>query len=350
MKKILNLLLILILSTDLYAQTGGTSTYQFMTLPVSGRIASLGGKMISAPGNDLNLVFSNPSLLNREMSNEFALNYSGYFADIHYGYAACSHSFKKFGNFAAGVQFINYGEFTAADQTGNITGTFHAAEYAFNITWSMPIDSTLSVGVSLKPVISEFERYKSTGIAADFGISYVSINQLFTASLAINNLGRQISTYYGGNHEPLPFEIQLAASKKLKHAPFRFFFTAHSLQKYDLLTPGQDNDSNNGQTSPERESAEIEIFSDNLMRHMVIGLEFLPFKSFTLRFGYNYKRRKEMQIPTKISTVGFSWGFGLKISEFRLNYGRATHHLAGASNHFSFSTNMGNLYQKFFTE
>ena len=348
MRKILTILLILIFSIELYAQTGGTSTYQFLTLPVSGRIASLGGKMITVPGSDLNLTFSNPSLLNKEMNNELVLNYSGYFADIRYGYAAYSHSSDKLGNFAIGIHFIDYGEFIAADQTGVLTGKFQAAEHAFHITWSIPIDSTISVGISLKPVLSTFERYRSTGIVADFGVSYISRNRLFAASFTINNLGRQISTYYGGNHEPLPFEVQLAVSNKLEHAPFRFFLTAHSLQRYDLLPPEENTTSNSGYNNSENESSGIEIFGDNLMRHMVMGLEFIPFENFALRFGYNYQRRQELKIPARVSTVGFSWGFGLKISQFRLNYGRATYHLAGASNNFSFSTNMGNLYQKVF--
>ena len=348
MIKLLKILLLLFVSIQLYSQTGGISTYQFLTLPVSGRIASLGGKMISAPGSNLNLTFLNPSLLNKEMDNELVMNYSGYFANIRYGYAAYSRSFGKFGNFAAGIQFIDYGEFIAAGETGIITGKFQAAEHAFLLTWSIPIDSTISVGVSLKPVLSTFERYRSTGIVADFGVSYISRNQLFAASFSINNLGRQISTYYGGDHEPPPFEIQLAVSNKLEHAPFRLFLTAHSLQHYSLLPPEENTDSNNGYNNSEKESSGIEIFGDNLMRHMVMGLEFIPFENFALRFGYNYQRRQELKIPTRISTVGFSWGFGLKISHFRLDYGRATYHLAGASNHFSFSTNMGKLYQKFF--
>jgi hypothetical protein len=43
--------------------------------------------------------------------------------------------------------------------------------------------------------------------------------------------------------------------------------------------------------------------------------------------------------------VGFSYGFGIKISKFHLSYGRATYHLAGASNHFSISTNFSSFYK-----
>ena len=44
--------------------------------------------------------------------------------------------------------------------------------------------------------------------------------------------------------------------------------------------------------------------------------------------------------------VGFSWGFGIKISKFHFSYGRATYHLAGGSNHFSLSTNLSDFYHK----
>ena len=40
---------------------------------------------------------------------------------------------------------------------------------------------------------------------------------------------------------------------------------------------------------------------------------------------------------------GFSWGFGIRISKFHLNYGRASYHLAGASNHFSITTDLSSF-------
>ncbi|MCK7539063.1 MAG: hypothetical protein MZV63_53105 [Marinilabiliales bacterium] len=67
------------------------------------------------------------------------------------------------GTFAAGVSFISYGSFTEADIAGNITGTFTAAEYAFNIIWSYRIDTSFTVGINIKPVLSNLERYFSAG-------------------------------------------------------------------------------------------------------------------------------------------------------------------------------------------
>ena len=83
-----------------------------------------------------------------------------------------------------------------------------------------------------------------------------------------------------------------------------------------------------------------------MMRHIIFGVEFVPLKNFYFRLGYNYQRRQEMKIDPRASTVGFSWGFGLSVSRFQINFGRATYHLAGASNVFSISTNLSELFTR----
>lgn len=83
------------------------------------------------------------------------------------------------------------------------------------------------------------------------------------------------------------------------------------------------------------------------MRHFLVGLEINVGKNITLRTGYNYRRRQEMKIETKPGMVGFSWGIGVKISKFRISYGRAVYHLAGGTNHFSFCMNLDEFGKKF---
>jgi hypothetical protein len=82
------------------------------------------------------------------------------------------------------------------------------------------------------------------------------------------------------------------------------------------------------------------------MRHVVIGAEFLPTKNFSIMGSYNYERRQELKDPVKVSTVGFSWGFGLRIKQFNLSYARARYHLAGSPNNITISTNLRNFERK----
>jgi len=83
------------------------------------------------------------------------------------------------------------------------------------------------------------------------------------------------------------------------------------------------------------------------MRHLIIGAELIPHKNFYLSAGYNYQRRSELKIDTKVSIVGFSWGFGINTSFLSVGFGRATFHLAGSSNNISIIIRPDVIYKKF---
>jgi hypothetical protein len=86
--------------------------------------------------------------------------------------------------------------------------------------------------------------------------------------------------------------------------------------------------------------------SDLVMRHIIVGGELLVSKNFYIGMGYNYQRRMELKVDSRPFTVGISWGFGFRISKFHFAYARANYHLAGPSNHFSISTDLGSFVKK----
>ncbi|HET6559372.1 MAG TPA: hypothetical protein VFG54_18755, partial [Prolixibacteraceae bacterium] len=202
MRKLIVLIALVVFTFPVvFGQIGGESTYQFLELTNSARMAALGGNQVAInDSTDLNVSYNNPSLLMPGMQNMLSVNYVGYFAGIRYGYGAYSFKSPLPGNFAVGMHYINYGEFIEALPNGEKTGaTFNAAEYALNLIWSNEIklnstkkDSTLyasstdsakmmdkrrlTYGVNVKPILSAFESYQSVGIAADLGISYFSRN------------------------------------------------------------------------------------------------------------------------------------------------------------------------------
>jgi hypothetical protein len=83
------------------------------------------------------------------------------------------------------------------------------------------------------------------------------------------------------------------------------------------------------------------------MRHAILGVELIPHKNFYISAGYNYQRRRELEIESKVSTVGFSWGFGVNTSILNIEFGRATYHLAGSSNNISVILRPDLIYKKF---
>lgn len=343
------LILSILVLTRLGAQVGGTSTYQFLKLTNSARLAALGGENVSINDGDLNFVFHNPALLKPEMSKNLVLNYVNYFAGINYGYVAYSKDYEKNGTLASGLHYINYGKFIKADEKGKITGEFRAYELALNLFWSKPVlDSLLTFGVNLKPIYSQLERYNSFGLACDLGLNYLSSDKLFSASFVIKNAGSQLKPYYSGSYEPLPFDLQVGVSQKLEHAPFRVSLLLHHLHRWDMT---YDVNSNLAYTAVEpdntfeTDSYKFDIF-DNLLRHSIFSTEFIPSKNFIVMIGYNHQRRKELSVETRPFLVGFSWGFYLKISKLRLSFGQAIYHLAGSSKHFSINLNLDEFYKR----
>jgi hypothetical protein len=339
-KRIIYLLLLDLIVPPIFSQTGGDNVYEFLNLTHSGLVASLGGVNVSLNETDLNLAYHNPALLNDDMDKSLTLSYVNYFAGINYGMSMYSRSIKGIGNFAAGLTYLNYGSFKETDEAGNITGTFTASEYALSMIYSGQLDSVFSFGVNLKPILSHLESYTSFGIALDMGASWHSSNNRTSAGFVIKNIGFEITTYAGETREKLPFEIQAGISHRLEHAPFRFSLTLRHLERFDLTYDYSTAGSSTG-------SSTSGDFGENVFRHMIFGAELIPHKNFYFSAGYNYQRRRELQVESSASTVGFSWGFGIRTSYLGLGFGRATFHLAGASTHVTLILRPDLLYRKF---
>lgn len=334
----------LILNNHTYAQTGGKSTYKFLTLTNSARTAALGGNFLAIHDNDLGLALANPSLITPLMKNSLSLNFVDGFDGINYGFASYGFNLSKLGSFAGSLQYSSYGKFANTTENGENIGQFSAGEYAFNLGWGRTLDTVFSIGANIKAINSSLETYHSFGLAVDVAGSYIP-NETFCASILFRNIGRQITSYTSAGVEPLPFEIQAGISKKLAHMPFRYSILLQHLEKWDLsfTDPNAPVDPFTGLTT---QKSGIDVFGDNLLRHIILGGEFIPAKFLSIRLGYNYLRRQEMTVASRPGMVGFSWGFGLKVSKFSFNYSRAAFHLAGSPNYISLATNFGDWSKK----
>ena len=333
----INLVIFLVLQfigNSVFGQIGGSGTYKFLDLTNSAKIASLGGTQIALTDKDITLPFYNPSLLTDSMRNQIAVNYVSYISGIGVGYAAFAPNLMGRNTFAAGIHFVNYGSFDGASETGQLTGTFKAAEYAINLFYSREILTRLRIGVNVKPIISSFESYHSYGIAADLGISYTSKSHHTSVTWVGRNLGSQITTYYpNGIRENLPWTMQLGFSRRLTNSPVNFLVTFDHLNKWNLAY-------NDLLSAPLPYAVTSENFTSILMRHLILGIEFSPEQHVTLRLGYNYQRRKELSVESRPGLVGYSAGLGIKIGKFNINYGLASFHLAATVHYLSLTTTL----------
>ncbi len=349
MKKIYSLLFFtLFVTINLTAQIGGRHAYPFLEKPVSARIAALGGNTAAINDNDINLAYVNPSLINPQMNNFISLAYVDFFGDINYGFAQYGHSFKEIGSFVATMMYNNYGLFDYADEAGNVSGTFTASDVTLNVGWGRQLGKRFSIGSALSLIYSGYERYNSFGFSVNVAGSYFSESG-WEMSLIGRNIGAQITPYStGGERDPLPLDIQYAVSKRLEHLPFRYSIIYDHIERWNLSYDDPNNPSGgiDPLTGDPVYKTGISRFADNFMRHIIIGGEAYLGKNLILRGGYNYRRRQELKLNGKPGMGGFSWGIGIRIYKFRINYARTSFSQNGSPNYFTLVFDLKSLLKK----
>ncbi|MBN2166439.1 MAG: type IX secretion system protein PorQ [Marinilabiliaceae bacterium] len=318
------------------AQIGGENVYDFLTIPNSARLGSLGGNQVGIFGNDLNMQFHNPAMIGDSVHNNLVINYVPMPADIRYGYVGYARNIKNIGTLALGIHNFNGGTIIGHDEFDNEIGQINSAEYAFLLTYTKRLSKNIVGGITFKPVLSQFWHYNSFALLSDIGFAYHDNNRLFSAGVVLKSFGSQISSFDEAP-ESVPTDLQIGLSNKLAHAPFRFSLTLQGLLNWDLEY--EVDKSENGSANNHDESNSISHFN-NVMRHAVFGVEFLPFKNFYIAAGYNHRVRQELKLEDRASTVGYSWGFGFRVYKFHVSYGSGRYHLASSSNFFSLTTNL----------
>lgn len=336
-KKFLSFLLFSFFTVS-YGQIGGKSTYQFLNLVTSPRQAALGGKTITIYDSDVNQAQFNPATINKEMDNHLALNYGNYYGEVSYGTGSYAHSYNNNSQtFQAGVNYINYGKFDGYDEYGIETSEFTGSEIAFSLGYAYNIpNSDWHIGASAKFISSSLESYNSIGGAVDLGAIYVDKKNDINWAVAVRNIGTQFTTYSGIN-EKLPLEIMAGVSQELENVPIRWHLTLENLQQWNISFANP----NQSETSIDGEVTEKEVsFMGNVMRHVIIGTELFPRKSFNIRLGYNFRRGQEMIILEQRNFSGLSLGVGLKINKLKFNYSYSRYTLAANTSLFGLTINL----------
>ncbi len=320
-----------------YGQIGGQSVYQFLNLVTSPRQAALGGKIITIYDNDVNQANFNPATINSEMDNHLAMNYGSYFGEVTYGTASYAYTFDRhLQTFQAGVNYVNYGNFQGTDETGNPTSDFTGSEIALSFGYSFMIPNVpVHFGANAKLISSTLESYNSFGGAVDLGALFIDERNDVNWALVVRNIGTQFTTY-SGTKEKLPMEVLIGVSQEVENVPIRWHLTLENLQQWNIAfsNPARAIGSIDGGSTPDK----VSVFN-NALRHVIIGVELFPRKSFNVRLGYNFRRGEELRILEQRNFSGISVGFGLKFNNLKFNYSYSRYTLAGNTSLFGLTIN-----------
>lgn len=331
-------LILLVIYQPIFAQLGGKKVFTFTRLPNSASAMALGYSNISLYNTEINACIKNPSLLNSKMEKELSISHTFLPAKISYlnMYYATPLSNKKWVT-QFGIDYVNYGKIDIYNAYLQNEGDTKAYDAMFTAGTAYKL-SRVHVGANVKLVQSKIDAFNATAMLFDLGFSLLDTTRHSALTLLFANTGIMLNKF-DNEREKLPFNIQLAFSKKLKHLPLRFQIVADNLQQFDIAyyNPNDSEVDLFGELQDKSPN-----FFDKAFRHFSFGTEISLKKVVFLRAGYNHFRRKEMSLDSRSGLAGFGFGIGIHTKKIRFDYGLGSYHPNVALHQISFSTNISN--------
>lgn len=230
------------------------------------------------------------------------------------------HYKKAATNLALGIQYFDYGSTVQTDASGSILGNFRPSDYAMTLMASRKYMERWRYGAALKFIHSSYGIYRSAAIAMDLSLTYTDTANLLQMAFVASNMGLQLKSYDGQTKGDLPFDIRLGISKKLAKAPLQFSLTLHQLQNL------QNRYADTTATNPNGNTTVSHGFADGAFRHIVLATQLFIGDKIEVSAGYNYLRRKELNIGNAGNGLnGFSLGIGVILKKWQFRYSRANY-------------------------
>ncbi len=280
--------------------------YNFLRLPVSAHAAALGGDNISIIEDDESMIFNNPALLSSVSDKTINLNYMNYMSGANTASASFNRIIKERASVAASAQFVDYGKMKETDENNIQTGEFSAKDISIAGYFSYMLTDRLAGGITAKFITSYIGDYNSIAMGVDLGLNYYDPEKEWSVSLVAKNLGGQMKAY-DDQYDRMPIDIQLGASKRFAHMPFRISATLVDLNHLDY----------------------------KFINHLVAGVDIIISPTIWVGAGYNFRRANEMKITETDGEIshgaGLSFGAGINLERFKLNLAYGKYHVSSSS-------------------
>ena len=280
--------------------------YNFLRLPVSAHAAALGGDNISIIEDDESMIFNNPALLSSVSDKTINLNYMNYMSGVNTASASFNRIIKERASVDASAQFIDYGKMKETDENNIQTGEFSAKDISIAGYFSYMLTDRLAGGITAKFITSYIGDYNSIAMGVDLGLNYYDPEKEWSVSLVAKNLGGQMKAY-DDQYDRMPIDIQLGASKRFAHMPFRISATLVDLNHLDY----------------------------KFINHLVAGVDIIISPTIWVGAGYNFRRANEMKITETDGEsshgAGLTFGAGINLERFKLNLAYGKYHVSSSS-------------------
>jgi hypothetical protein len=184
------------------AQADGTTSANFMQLPISPRAAAMGGAQVGL-ADDAYAAEWNPAGLAQLAVPEAALVQHQYVENITQQFLTYAHP-RPFGSFAGQLNYLSTGKIRGYDAADNVGNTVSASDALLGLSFARSIwgnrrnGSLLAVGLTGKYLQENLASVRARAFASDIGLlfrpdhSWGKAWQPWRAGLVLRNLGTPI--------------------------------------------------------------------------------------------------------------------------------------------------------------
>ncbi|MEA3409802.1 MAG: PorV/PorQ family protein [Candidatus Eisenbacteria bacterium] len=258
----------------------GSAGLAFLRLGVGARAIGMGDAYTAVSG-DASSVYWNPAGIIDVQSVDVTLMHSEWFQDIRYEYIG---GVRSYGDYAIGGGitglYMNDLE-RRVGPTADPIGHFGVFDFAVTGSYARRLTDYLDVGGSLKYLHERIDDENATGVAVDLGGRYrLPGYEHVTAAVALLNLGPQMKFVEEKFDLPVTYKIGAALDVPVEALHGDFVIAS------DAVIPAD------GSTK------------------VHFGIEYEYAEMLAFRFGYR----------TGWDNHDVSWGLGVKVRNFRLDY------------------------------
>ncbi len=317
MKKVLFLCIAFAFSFALMAQES-QSAYTMLRLPASTHVAALGGENISVIDDVPSLGYSNPALYSLAPNRSVGFSFMTYPAGGKLLGFQAARAFGERHTLGVGAQMLSYGSVDETDTQGNAMGSFTPSDVVVSLGYAYLLSDYVAGGANFKLISSKYGQYNSVALAVDLGLNYYDPDNDLSVSAVLSNVGTQVKSFYEGQKDKVPLNLQLGFTKGLNNLPVRLSFTLTDLTRWK---------NNYYYTADGNELS----FTRKALNHLVVGMDIIPVDICYLSLGYNFRRAYELKQAGSSHFAGFSCGAGLNLDRVKIGLSYAQYSLGTSS-------------------
>ncbi len=271
-------ILLLFISTGLFAQSAGESGLSFLKIGFGARNIALGDiGVVSA--NDVTALNYNPALLSNYKTEQITLSHTQWLQDVRSELLGASFSLFNL-PMALGINTTQISNIEIRNRPGPALSNFNANYFFVSLSTGFEVAENLSLGFTIKYLNENLLTDQANGIGYDFGLYYKNIIPNLNFGASIRNLGSMNALRNQETELPVDLRVGGDYIYDLTKINSSFYFAA-GFQKYN--------------------SSES---------HFNFGTEFLYHRQIAIRLGY----------MSGYDIKSITTGIGLKLNHFNFDY------------------------------